>query len=320
MAGDTIIGLSSDALIGLAMPFTLISMGQVLLNMDEDVCVVESKSFKLDMAGMKITTPGGAVAFASKAEKAADLVKAAEKAEEAAKAAKAAKEAAEAFIKTSEEVEKLAAKLPDIEKLEKTADDARKAYSEARVAFKDAGKDSKKLETARTDLQEATKAFTDADKALKDGKQLEIVTNKAIADAINDGGKALTGDADKAYKAFETKDFVEAGKNAAAAKTEGSAAKFFKAGFSVTKDSHWAGSSMKTLLKGFDYAAALKAVGVDADKAAAAVKITKAAYKSITKGVSTGIRGQAGQDQSDNLKNDPDTKQVDGKEEKKPGT
>ena len=329
MAGDTIIGLSSDALIGLAMPFTLISMGQVLLNMDEDVCVVESKSFKLDMAGMKITTPGGAVAFASKAEKAADLVKAAEKAEEAAKAAKAAKEAAEAFIKTSEEVEKLAAKLPDIEKLEKTADDARKAYSEARVAFKDAGKDSKKLETARTDLQEATKAFTDADKALKDGKQLEIVTNKEIADAINDGGKALTGDADKAYKAFETKDFVEAGKNAAdeikaaaaaAAKTEGSAAKFFKAGFSVTKDSHWAGSSMKTLLKGFDYAAALKAVGVDADKAAAAVKITKAAYKSITKGVSTGIRGQAGQDQSDNLQKDPDRKEVDGKEEKKPGT
>ena len=77
---------------------------------------------------------------------------------------------------------------------------------------------------------------------------------------------------------------------------------------------------MKTLLKGFDYAAALKSVGMDADKAAAYVKVTKAAYKSITKGVSTGIRGQAGQDQSDNLKNDPDTKQVDGKEEKKPET
>ena len=353
MAGDTIIGMSSDALIGLAMPFTLISMGQVLLNMDEDVCVVESKSFKLDIAGMKITTPGGAVVgakAATEAEKAADLVKAAKKAEEVAQKAKAATEAAKAFLKTSEDVEKLAAKLPDIKMLEKTAVDAKKAWGEAVEARKlaYAGKDSEKLAKATEDLSIAYKATQKADEALADGKKLESATNKLIEAAIKDGGTNLSKDAQKSYEAFKSKDFIEAGESAKdaeqAAKDAQQAAKtmaevekygapglknlmkvgdffkaggdFVKAGFSVTKDSKALGSTMKTLLKGFDYAAALKAVGVDADKAAAIVKLTKVSYKSITKGVSAGNRGQAGQYQSDNLKKDPDTKQVDGTEKK----
>jgi hypothetical protein len=357
MAGDTIIGMSSDALIGLAMPFTLISMGQVLLNMDEDVCVVESKSFKLDIAGMKITTPGGAVVgakAATEAEKAADLVKAAKKAEEIAQKAKAATEAAEAFLKTSEDVEKLAAKLPDIKMLEKTAVDAKKAWGEAVEARKlaYASKDAEKLEPASKDLEVAYKATLKADEAVKDGEVAASKINKQIEDVITAGGTNLSKDAQKSYEAFKTKDFVEAGQSAKAAeqaaKDAQQAAKtmaevekygapglknlmkvgdffkaggdFVKAGFSVTKDSKALGSTMKTLLKGFDYAAALKAVGVDADKAAAIVKLTKVSYKSITKGVSTGIRGQAGQDQSDNLQNDPKTKQVDGTEEKKPET
>jgi hypothetical protein len=137
MAGDTIIGLSSDALIGLAMPFTLISMGQVLLNMDEDVCVVESKSFKLDIAGLKITTPGGAVwggkatEEAAKLEKAEQLLGDAKKAEDAVKDAQKTKDAA------------------DVIKAEKTAADAKALKT---------GEDFEKQAKATEDLKNTTAA------------------------------------------------------------------------------------------------------------------------------------------------------------------
>ena len=361
MAGDTIIGLSSDALIGLAMPFTLISMGQVLLNMDEDVCVVESKSFKLDMAGMKITTPGGAtyglhgLEEATELEKAEKLLADAEKAEKAAKdaeetvkAAKAAKDAKEAAdvkaLETATALEKQAHRTAELEEaaaetrtMQKEAEEAEKALDEAErsTVFSQDTAEFEKLqaESARAgESAELAKVVEQFEKEATASKDLEKTLQ-----ADKDTADLAKLDADKTF----AKHFPNAAEDAKAAKVAEQAAKtkaavgkygapqlktlmkmedFFKAGFSVTKDSHWAGSTMKTLLKGFDYTAALKSVGMDADKAAAYVKVTKAAYKSITKGVSTGIRGQAGQDQSDNLKNDPDTKQVDGKEEKKPET
>lgn len=344
MAGDTIIGLSSDALIGLAMPFTLISMGQVLLNMDEDVCVVESKSFKLDMAGMKITTPGGAVwgggkatEEAAKLEKAEQLLGDAKKAEDAVKDAQQTKDAAEAIkaektaadakaLKTGKDFEKQANATEDL----KSTTEAERSLNMKKVY--------KYIDPANTkpeDYEEVDGALAKVNQIDSEIKESEKLTKDALDAKDAAGAEKVAADEkfakwfpDAAEDAENLQKAQQAAKNAPDIEKYGNplmkatmkAEKILKAGFSVTKDSHWAGSTMKTLLKGFDYAAALKAVGVDADKAAAAVKITKAAYKSITKGVSTGIRGQAGQDQSDNLKNDPDTKQVDGKEEKKPET
>lgn len=335
MAGDTIIGMSSDALIGLAMPFTLISMGQVLLNMDEDVCVVESKSFKLDIAGMKITTPGAAAAAAKAASEAHDaelVLKASQKAEAAAKVLKDAEELEKAtkLIADAEEATKAMKTAEKVEKLEKdialakaikdmwdpttkiaaeASEDIAKGEAELAQIAKDseAAKEAKNLEDAK-DLSAAEKTVKDAKdaqgakltKAMGDFKQ---ALNDALAKALAQSAEDAKSTTQKITEWFKNASFKDAGKALLGGTVDGT---------KVT----YAGNITKLALKGVDYAAALKTLGMDADKATALVKITKASFKSITKGVSAGNRGRAGQYQSDNLKKDPDTKQVDGTEKK----
>lgn len=315
MAGDTIIGLSSDALIGLAMPFTLISLGQVLLNMDEDVCVVESKSFKLDIAGMKITTPGGATIGGKAAEEATDLEKAEKLLADAKKAEKAAKDAKDA--------------LEEAEKTVEAAKDAKIAKDAADLKAADKAKEIETQSKTVKDLQEVSKAKAAAqdakiaemaeksEQSLKDLEDLKTLDQeeKLAAKAAEDGEKALKTMQDEK----DALDLVADSKNVKILEKTGHAAedtsflgkdtalgKFFN----VSKDSTAFGAFTKTLVKGGDWA---KVFG-GTDAAIASVKLAKATVKSVTKGLSVMNRNQIAKNQSQAVENDPKTKQVDGEE------
>jgi hypothetical protein len=347
MAGDTVIGLSSDALIGLAMPFTLISMGQVLLNMDEDVCVVHSKSFMLDIAGMKITTPGGATWGGKAAAEATDLEKAeklladAEKAEKAAKEAKTALEDAGKTVKAADEAkiaktaadaeaaakatkfEKEAKESERLQKLAKTTQAERDAKSAVltKQGWQDLNdvKEMKALNKAADEAKKAAEAGKIAETAAKNEKDAAVFAKFKTDTKFASYFPHAAEDAKAAEKAAEEAKVAEQ-----AAKTRAVVEKFgapqlktltkmddfFKAGFSVTKDSKAFGSAMKTLLKGFDYAAALKAVGYDADKALAVVKLTKASYISSMKIAGADNRIHLAREQSAAVRENADTENI----------
>ena len=318
MAGDTVIGLSSDALIGLAMPFTLISMGQVLLNMDEDVCVVESKSFKLDIAGMKITTPGGATWGGKAATEATDLEKAeklladAKKAEKAAKNAKTALEDAEKTVKAADDAKlaKDAADLKAADKAEELAEKAKatkalqKIAEEKRAAkFVSIAKNEKKIEegTATAEeiknFNEAIDASEQAEQDVRDSEEL-LKTMQGEKDALD-----LVADS-KNVKILDRT--AHAGEDLSFLGKDTTLGKFFN----VSKDSTAWGAAWKTVVKGGDWA---KVFG-GTDAAIASVKLVKATVKSVSKGLSVMNRNQIAKNQSKAVENDPKTKLVDGKE------
>jgi hypothetical protein len=318
MAGDTVIGLSSDALIGLAMPFTLISMGQVLLNMDEDVCVVESKSFKLDIAGMKITTPGGATWGGKAATEATDLEKAeklladAKKAEKAAKNAKTALEDAEKTVKAADDAKlaKDAADLKAADKAEELAEKAKATKALQKIAeeksaakFVSIAKNEKKIEegTATAEeiknFNEAIDASEQAEQDVRDSEEL-LKTMQGEKDALD-----LVADS-KNVKILDRT--AHAGEDLSFLGKDTTLGKFFN----VSKDSTAWGAAWKTVVKGGDWA---KVFG-GTDAAIASVKLVKATVKSVSKGLSVMNRNQIAKNQSKAVENDPKTKLVDGKE------
>lgn len=256
MSSDTVIGLAMDSVIGLDMPFTLVSMGQVILAIDEIVCEVESKSFKLDLATMKITSAGAALV--------AEIAEATEAAEAAAKAEEAAK-AAEDAVKATEDVEKAAKALEDSEKAAKAADDAAKlskttteASQKALEASRAAEQTAKEAEDAAKVADDAAKVSKEAEQAAKDAEQASKEAEQALENAKAEEKFAEDANAAAWFKgstkddllAAQTKTMIQAGKVATkaeeVARTSEAAAKAAEDAAEAAKASEKAAETAET--------------------------------------------------------------------------